>query len=400
MTCACARARAGRERRAATALGRALLARERGERQARAEALQVDVPAASRSWVSGAALGDRRSPSARRRPRHAGGQRASRAQRRRPAAHRARRTGHALSASPYPTYPDFCRVRYPRARSHAIEHVVAQPVARREAWVVEVVGRVVRHPDAPHDRLRAHVLRVVNETSSLERRVVEGVARRSRAPPPSRSPAPSARRARRQPISTQGVKCASKAGTTRPTKPMNGATPGTSTAQGPKPWSREVQLASAARARRSARAAGAPAMCSITRGSALRAANGSRSSARHSRSSRRRSAGDRRAHGAATRSSGCPLRTASPTATRELAHDAGAVRADLVLHLHRLDDHEHLARLDGSPSPTSTRSTVPCIGLATSSPPGPRPCAARARSARRRRSAASSSSAGSATATS
>ena len=41
-----------------------------------------------------------------------------------------------------------------------------------------------------------------------------------------------------------------------------------------------------------------------------------------------------------------PLATASPTATASCATAPGAVRTDLVLHLHRLDEAEHLALLD------------------------------------------------------
>ena len=62
---------------------------------------------------------------------------------------------------------------------------------------------------------------------------------------------------------------------------------------------------------------------------------------------------------------------------REPAHRPVAVRADLVLHLHRLDHAED----DGppstsSPSATSTARTVPCIGLTTASVPR---CRSRAR---------------------
>src|SRR3954467_4316837 len=41
-----------------------------------------------------------------------------------------------------------------------------------------------------------------------------------------------------------------------------------------------------------------------------------------------------------------PVPYGLPTLDRQLAHDAPAVGGDLVLHLHRLDDAEHLSGLD------------------------------------------------------
>ena len=59
-------------------------------------------------------------------------------------------------------------------------------------------------------------------------------------------------------------------------------------------------------------------------------------------------------------------------------------RGHLVLHLHRLDDADDLARPSTlSPTATSTASTVPCIGLTTT--PAPAPAAPDAARSRRRR---------------
>ena len=67
---------------------------------------------------------------------------------------------------------------------------------------------------------------------------------------------------------------------------------------------------------------------------------------------------------------------------RELGDHAGPRRGDLVLHLHRLDDREHLPAATASPSATSTCSTVPCIGLRDAARRRPRRAAARARARR------------------
>ena len=181
--------------------------------------------------------------------------------------------------------------------------------------MVEIVGGIVCHADPPHDRARAHVRGVVNETSSSrptdrERvmRARERGLRRVALPPVLGREAASRSR-------SQGVKCASNAGTTRPTKPMNGATPGTSTAHGPKPCARNAPR-TRARARRSARRGSSAGMYSITRGSALSAANGSRSSGRHCAQQQALGADDRRAHGARRRAAAAGrCAPESPTAT-------------------------------------------------------------------------------------
>ena len=140
------------------ALGGALLARERREREARADALRGRrargrraAASAARARETGGAPQLHDDLGACAKPR-------TRAQRRRPATHRARRTGHALAASRDQRTPN----------SHFASH--SNRVNRYNTWrrrrcpggksrVVEIVGRVVRHADPPHDRLRAHVLR-------------------------------------------------------------------------------------------------------------------------------------------------------------------------------------------------------------------------------------------------
>ena len=255
MTCACARSRAVREPRASSRSSAACCSRasaasaRRGPRRWRST-----CPRASRSWASGARSetgGARSSTTTSARDEAAIRGRSGEGQQ------RTERDEQGTRWQPH-------RSRVPRNRHfdtgpvQAIEHVRRRrwPGGRR-GWSKSSASSCVM----PIRRMTACERtfcrrRERDELLEAERRRTRGA--RSRAPPRSRSPAP-VLGARRQPISTQGVKCASKAGTTRPTKPMNGATPGTSTAQGPKPWRREVLLASAARARRSARAAAAPA---------------------------------------------------------------------------------------------------------------------------------------------
>ena len=90
-------------------------------------------------------------------------------------------------------------------------------------------------PSRPHDGERPLVRR-----APPARRPRRGRARRTRtpprrAPPPSRSPWPQAARASRQPISTAGVKCASKRTGARPAKPRNAPLARSSTANQPQP---------------------------------------------------------------------------------------------------------------------------------------------------------------------
>ena len=99
--------------------------------------------------------------------------------------------------------------------STAVKDVTAQRVANGQARMVEVVGGIVREADLLHDAAGAEVRSVVNETIGPD-----AIARTARAPSVAR-PRPQCSAASRQPISTHGVKCASKIGTERPMKPMN-----------------------------------------------------------------------------------------------------------------------------------------------------------------------------------
>ncbi len=64
------------------------------------------------------------------------------------------------------------------------------------------------------------------------------------------------------------------------------------------------------------------------------------------------------------------VRDALPRRDAELGDDAVARRGDLVLHLHRLDHADHLARRRPDRRPRrATLRTVPCIGLATAPEP-------------------------------
>ena len=125
----------------------------------------------------------------------------------------------------------------------------------------------------------------VKETTSRSSSVSNANCRHSR-PASVANPWLQLVRSRRQPISMQGVKGASKEGARNPTKPMNAPPAHRSTAQSPQP--RRAISASAAAAKRSLSARSRhPAMNSITSGSALSRAKGSRSLTRHCRSRRR-----------------------------------------------------------------------------------------------------------------
>ena len=159
---------------------------------------------------------------------------------------------------------------------------------------------------------------------------------------------------------------------------MNGATPGTSTAQGPKPCvakccSERARERVALRAREQRREMLHDARVGVQRGERL-AVLGPPLAQQQALGAQ-----DRRAHGSATRSSDLPLRTESPTATASSRDDAGDVRADLVLHLHGLDDHEHLAGLDARRRRRPRRAgPCPASGSSTRSPPAPPALPARA----------------------
>ena len=65
-----------------------------------------------------------------------------------------------------------------------------------------------------------------------------------------------------------------------------------------------------------------------------------------------------------------PLRTSVALGDRQLGDDAGLVRGDLVLHLHRLDDRdERRPRRPSGPARPATFQTLPCIGEASVSLP-------------------------------
>jgi len=96
-------------------------------------------------------------------------------------------------------------------------------------------------------------------------------------------PCPQCSRESLHPTSTQGVNHASNDGSCRPTKPTNGATPGTSTAHQPKPCSANIG-STRSRTIESERARViVDGKCSITTGSAFSAAKGSRSLSRQPR---------------------------------------------------------------------------------------------------------------------
>ena len=79
---------------------------------------------------------------------------------------------------------------------------------------------------------------------------------------------------------------------------------------------------------------------------------------------------------AATTQISWPLVMPCPVATSSSCDDAVARRGDLVLHLHRLDDADHLARPRRPRRPRpATLSTVPCMGLPTAPEPAPPPAA-------------------------
>ncbi len=136
-------------------------------------------------------------------------------------------------------------------------------------------------PSFPITRRERRLSGTVNDTISASANVSKPNARAALAPSVAK-PLPQYSLASRQPISTQGVKCASKRGTDRPIKPANGATPGISTAQRPKPCCSKCASMRAARALLPSRGSGA-GKYSITWGSALSAPKGARSPGRHLR---------------------------------------------------------------------------------------------------------------------
>ena len=147
--------------------------------------------------------------------------------------------------------------------------------------MAELTG--VRHFETLHDRDRAGVRRNGERHDLVESSVVEA---EGDCDPCGlgRIPVTQAARASRQPISMHGVKGASKVCSKNPTYPINGATPGTSTAHDPKPRSANSgTIRSRTNPSDCARVSGA-GKYSITRGSAFNSANGSRSRSNHRRS--------------------------------------------------------------------------------------------------------------------
>ena len=111
--------------------------------------------------------------------------------------------------------------------------------------------------------------------------------------------------------------------------------------------------AAAACARR-ADAPSAPRSASTRRQRRAPRARGTRSGSRCRRGSRlpraapraRPTSPHRETYSSRTRQITCPLATASPASDRQPGDPPGPVGDDLVLHLHRLDDADHLAGLD------------------------------------------------------
>jgi len=134
-------------------------------------------------------------------------------------------------------------------------------------------------------RFERSFVMVVKETTSARPSSPNAASSDARAPSDAK-PLPQCLNAMRQPISTHGMKGASKEGTERPTKPISSSLAWTSTAQKPKPRFviasfRRVTIASlSARVRTLGK-------CCITRGSAFNSANGARSLSRHERRTRR-----------------------------------------------------------------------------------------------------------------
>ena len=150
--------------------------------------------------------------------------------------------------------------------------------------MVELSG--VAHPEALHDGDRTAISGNCERDDLVETFLFEaecdrdarGLGRVTLAP---------IRVGEAPPISTHGVNSASNVCTKRPTYPTNGATSGTSTAHSPKPRSANCgTIRSRTRSSDCERVSG-DGRCSITRGSAFSAANGSRSCCSHSRSSTR-----------------------------------------------------------------------------------------------------------------
>src|SRR5919198_5860303 len=68
------------------------------------------------------------------------------------------------------------RLRFPPCPGRAmeaVEHLSPEGVAQGQKGMVEVVGRVVRHPDALHDSLRPHVADCREGDDLVEAEIVE-----------------------------------------------------------------------------------------------------------------------------------------------------------------------------------------------------------------------------------
>jgi hypothetical protein len=157
-----------------------------------------------------------------------------------------------------------------------VEHVTLQSGPVGKAGVVELAGG--HHPEPLHHGDRAAVgghgkRHDLVETQGIEPDSEHLAGRLGGDPRPQTS------RARRQPISTQGVNGAWNPGMASPTNPTKGSPSVTSTAHRPQPSRSRCAPIRPARASLSSRDRG-PAKCSITRSSALTAANGSSSTGR------------------------------------------------------------------------------------------------------------------------
>lgn len=132
-----------------------------------------------------------------------------------------------------------------------------QRMAEGNAWMLEVFGRIAAHPEPLHDPPRRLVEPRGEGDDLVQAELLEAVGDRSSARLGCIAAGPQCSRASRQPTSTAGVKCSSKLGRARPTKPMKLALPATSTAHSPQPSASICLRARSASASLSSRDGGA-----------------------------------------------------------------------------------------------------------------------------------------------
>ena len=111
----------------------------------------------------------------------------------------------------------------------------AEGVAQGNTRVIEIVGQVVGHTQATHDRPGADVVDGSKGDHLLQIDLGEAEVERRRGRL-SRVPVPQAHRASRQPISTAGRKAAWKPGIDSPVNPTKRPSGRSSSAQNPKPF--------------------------------------------------------------------------------------------------------------------------------------------------------------------